>query len=270
MFATGGVYLTVAGGGFDPSSAAFSCILSCGNLSAQAPATADSATSLRCLAPPWPGPACEANLSVLLGLSTVSGGAAVNLVPTWQSVDPTYGPGVGGTRLLVRGAGFDSAGGSGSYRCTFSLPAALSGGAGALDLTRPAEILSPGVALCVSPPWPAAAGTLARFALEGPGVVGAGGPAAFLFADDDGSWSALTPQAYGAQGGGSLTVAGAGFAATGSQVAWALRPPPARQHDSGRGSARVRVDASVVVLVPKPKLGAARRVRHRLVFRRLG
>ena len=158
-----------------------------------------SSAALVCRVPKWTLSACTTTLRVRQGSVTLPGNATFSVIPAWDGIDPPSGPTLGGTAVVIRGAGFSD---ERSYQCLFSET-------GVMQKTSPAAFLSATSLSCTSPSWPQAVVTTVILRDDSGGSLPIIGRQAVLFAyTSDAFWTSASPTFGGAQGGYNLTVVG--------------------------------------------------------------
>ena len=132
------------------------------------------------------------------------GNSSFAITAAWSGISQPSGPTLGGTSVLVSGAGFSQRAGV-SYRCSF----AQTGVHG--PVTSPAYFVSGTSLSCTSPPWPHAGVTVLTVEKNG-APLGLVGPQSVLFEYQSGGfWITASPTFGPAEGGYDLTVTGNGL-----------------------------------------------------------
>jgi hypothetical protein len=132
------------------------------------------------------------------------GNSSFAITAAWSGINQPSGPTLGGTSVLVSGAGFSQRGGV-SYTCSF----AQTGVHG--PVTSLAYFVTGTSLSCTSPPWPQAGITTLTLNKNG-AQLQLVGPQSVLFAYEAGGfWITASPTFGPAEGGYNLIVSGNGF-----------------------------------------------------------
>jgi len=212
----GSQVITLLGGGFsttrrDESADIYYCSFTCADTQSFSPSgmAIQNVSSALCVVPSWRAPPCISEVALYrYGIIRVPGNAHFRFLAGWQDASPLSSLNGGGTRITMRGAGFNP---DLEYACRFQAAAS------AEYVSSRGEALTADSIICVSPQWISgnAANTslsLIEFDPDGSShVLPKITARQLVFEYAAGSASLVRPTAGFARGGYDITVFGEGF-----------------------------------------------------------